>query len=187
MIGRVFAILGALVGALLVAALIVFFFVAKAYRIPSAAMEPTLHCARPGSGCTARFSDRVLANRFIYHFRDPRRREIIVFNVPQRAEEACGAGGVFVKRIIGLPGDVWQERQGFVYINGKKLDEPYIKKDRRDFSSYPARKIPKDNYFMMGDNRQSSCDSRRWGTVPRKNIIGKVFGIYWPPQRIRIM
>jgi signal peptidase I len=162
-------------------------WVVNPYRIPSSSMEPTLHCAQPGSGCTSRFSDRVLANRFIYHLRDPRRREIIVFNVPKRAEEACGAGGVFVKRIIGLPGDVWQERQGFVYINGKKLDEPYIKKDRRDFQSYPARKIPKGNYFMMGDNRQSSCDSRRWGTVPRANVIGKVFAIYWPPQRIRLM
>jgi signal peptidase I len=162
-------------------------WVVNPYRIPTSSMEPTLHCAKPGSGCTSRFSDRVLANRFIYHLRDPRRREIIVFNVPKRAEEACGAGGVFVKRIIGLPGDVWQEREGFVYINGKKLDEPYIKKDRRDFSSYPARKIPKDNYFMMGDNRQSSCDSRRWGTVPRVNVIGKVFAIYWPPQRVRIM
>jgi signal peptidase I len=162
-------------------------WVVNPYRIPSSSMEPTLHCAKPGSGCTSRFSDRVLANRFIFHVRDPRRREIIVFNVPKRAEEACGAGGVFVKRIIGLPGDVWQEREGFVYINGKKLDEPYIKKDRRDFSSYPARRIPKGNYFMMGDNRQSSCDSRRWGTVPRANIIGKVFAIYWPPQRVRIM
>jgi signal peptidase I len=159
-------------------------WVVNPYRIPSSSMEPTLHCARNGSGCTARFSDRVLANRFIYHFRDPKRGEIVVFNVPKAAEEACGAGGVFVKRIIGLPGDVWQEREGFVYINSKKLKEPYIKKDRRDFNSWPARRIPKDNYFMMGDNRQSSCDSRRWGTVPRTNVIGKVFAIYWPPQRI---
>jgi len=162
-------------------------WVVNPYRIPSSSMEPTLHCARPASGCEARFSDRVLANRFIYRFRDPHRGEIIVFNVPKAAEEACGAGGVFVKRIIGLPGEVWQEKQGFVYIDGKKLNEPYIKPDRRDFTSQPAQKIAKDNYFMMGDNRQSSCDSRRWGTVPRTNIIGKVFGIYWPPQRIRIM
>jgi signal peptidase I len=163
-------------------------WVVNPYRIPSSSMEPTLHCAsNGGTGCLARFSDRVLANRFIYHFRDPRRREIVVFDVPKAAEAACGAGGVFVKRIIGLPGDVWQEREGYVYINGKKLNEPYVKKDRRDFNSWPARKIPKDNYFMMGDNRGSSCDSRRWGTVPRENIIGKVFAIYWPPLRIRIM
>jgi len=163
-------------------------WVVNPYRIPSSSMEPTLHCARAGGGgCLARFSDRVLANRFIYHFRDPHRGEIIVFHVPKIAEEKCGAGGVFVKRIIGLPGEVWQERQGFVYINGRKLNEPYIQKDRRDFESWPARRIPKGNYFMMGDNRASSCDSRKWGTVPRSRIIGKVFAIYWPPQRIRLM
>jgi signal peptidase I len=162
-------------------------WVVNPYRIPSSSMEPTLHCGTGGSGCLARFSDRVLANRFIYHLRDPRRGEIVVFNVPSAAETACGSGGVFVKRIVGLPGDIWQERQGRVYINGKKLREPYIQNDRRDFQSYPARKIPKGNYFMMGDNRASSCDSRRWGTVPRGNIIGKVFAIYWPPQRLRIM
>ena len=162
-------------------------WVVNPYRIPSSSMEPTLHCGSSGSGCLARFSDRVLANRFIYHFRDPHRGEIVVFNVPSAAVTACGSGGVFVKRIVGLPGDVWQERQGRIFINGKRLNEPYIKSDRRDFQSYPARKIPKDNYFMMGDNRISSCDSRRWGTVPRKNIIGKVFAIYWPPQRLRLM
>jgi signal peptidase I len=162
-------------------------WVVNPYRIPSSSMEPTLHCGRGGSGCLARFSDRVLANRFIYHFRDPHRSEIVVFDVPKAAETACGSGGVFVKRIVGLPGDVWQERECRIFINGKLLKESYIQKDRRDFQSYPARKIPKGNYFMMGDNRVSSCDSRRWGTVPRKNIIGKVFAIYWPPQRIRLM
>jgi signal peptidase I len=162
-------------------------WVVNPYRIPSSSMEPTLHCGTGGAGCLARFSDRVLANRFIYHLRDPHRGEIVVFNVPSAAETACGSGGVFVKRIVGLPGDIWQEKQGHVYINGKKLNEPYIQNDRRDFQSYPVRKIPKDNYFMMGDNRASSCDSRRWGTVPRGNIIGKVFAIYWPPQRLRIM
>jgi signal peptidase I len=160
-------------------------WVVNPYRIPSSSMEPTLHCARPGSGCTARFSDRVLACRFCFHFRSPKRGDIVVFNVPSAAVQACGAGGVFVKRIVGLPGEIWQEKDGYVYIDGKKLNEPYIKPDRRDFQSYPAQKIQAGNYFMMGDNRQSSCDSRRWGTVPRKSIIGKVFSIYWPPQRIR--
>ena len=162
-------------------------YIVNPYRIPSSSMEPTLHCARPGSLCTARFSDRVLACRFCYWFHGPHRGEIVVFNVPSRAKEVCGAGGVFVKRVVGLPGEVWQEKNGYVYINGKRLDESYIKPERRDFQSYPARKIPKDSYFMMGDNRQSSCDSRRWGVVPRKNVIGKVFSIYWPPNRIRII
>ena len=106
-----------------------------------------------GSGCLARFSDRVLANRFIYHLRDPRRGEIIVFNVPDiAAEAACGAGGVFVKRIVGLPGDVWQEREGFVYINGKKLNEPYVKKDRRDFEFLARPEDPEGQ--LLHDGRQ---------------------------------
>jgi signal peptidase I len=160
-------------------------WVVNPYRIPSSSMEPTLHCARPGSGCEARFSDRVLANRFIYHFRKPHRGDIIVFKTPPLAKERCGAGGTFVKRLIALPGETWQEKTGFIYINGKKLIEPYIKSDRRDTgTSYPARKIPDGMYFMMGDNRTQSCDSREWGPVPRKNLIGEVFAVYWPPNRI---
>jgi signal peptidase I len=147
-------------------------------------MEPTLHCARPGSGCEARFSDRVIANRFIYHLHPPHRGDIIVFKTPPLAQQRCGAGGTFVKRLIGLPGETFEERNGFVYINGKKLDEPYVKKDRRDTRTIPATPIPKGRFFMMGDNRVQSCDSREWGPVPRKNIIGKVFFVYWPPNRI---
>jgi signal peptidase I len=157
------------------------------YRIPSSSMEPTLHCARGSSGCLAHFSDRVLACRFCYWFHGPRRGDIVVFNVPDLAKARCGAGGVFVKRVIGLPGDTWEEKQGYVYINGKRLDEPYIKPDRRDFMTKPQVKIDPRQYFMMGDNRVSSCDSRVWGTVPRKNIIGKVFAVYWPPLRVRII
>jgi signal peptidase I len=161
-------------------------WVVNPYRIPSASMEPTLHCARPAQGCESRFSDRVLANRLIYRFRDPRRGEIVVFKVPDRARAACGAGGVFVKRIIGLPGEVLAERDGYVYINGKKLAEPYVRPGRRDVQSYKALKIAPGHYFMMGDNRSSSCDSRRWGTVPRKSLIGKVSVTYWPPDRISL-
>ena len=165
-------------------------YVVNPYRIPSSSMEPTLHCARPGSGCESRFSDRVLANRFIYHFRDPKRREIVVFKTPPAAQVACssgtGAGGgeTFVKRLIGLPGERWREQNGFIYINGKKLDEPYVEPDRRDTETIPEKTVPKGQYLMLGDNRASSCDSRRWGTVPRKNLIGPVFAIYWPPSRI---
>jgi len=160
-------------------------WVVNPYRIPSSSMEPTLHCARPAPGCEARFSDRVLANRFIYHFRDPKRGEIIVFKTPPEARVRCGAGGTFVKRLIGLPGERISERDGYVYIDGKRLDEPYIAADRRDHE--PPRsfgRVPADHYFFMGDNRAQSCDSRVWGSVPRSNLIGEVFFVYWPPNRL---
>ncbi len=167
-------------------------WVVNPYRIPSSSMEPTLHCARPGSGCESHFSDRVLANRFVYHFRNPKRGEVVVFDTPPLARERCGAGGTFVKRLVGLPGDTWDEQRGIVYINGKRLDEPYIKPDRRDLQTLrmqdippgTLKRIPKGEYLMMGDNRAQSCDSRVWGLVPRKNLIGKAFLTYWPLGRL---
>ncbi len=163
-------------------------YIVNPYRIPSSSMEPTLHCARPATDCEARWSDRVLANRFIYHFRDPKRKEIVVFETPARAQALCGAGGTFVKRLIGLPGDRWREENGFIYINGRRLDEPYIEGDRRPLNeTIPERRIPKERYLMLGDNRESSCDSRRWGYVPRDNLIGPVFAVYWPPKRIQLL
>jgi signal peptidase I len=163
-------------------------YVVNPYRIPSSSMEPTLHCARPATGCEARFSDRVLANRFIYHFRDPARGDIVVFETTPAVIRKCSAGGTFVKRIIGLPGETVRLRlvQGreFVYINGRKLDEPYVQPSRRGFGPEKTYKVPQGQYFLMGDNRSSSCDSRQWGGLPRDNILGKVFMTYWPPQRI---
>jgi signal peptidase I len=159
-------------------------WIVNPYRIPTSSMEPRLHCARPGPGCLARFSDRVLANRFVYHFRDPKRGDIIVFKTPPKAAQHCPPAGTFVKRIVALPGENWEQRDGDVYINGRKLIEPYIPKDRQDFQTYPRRKIGPNAYFVMGDNRTQSCDSRVWGTVPRGNIIGEVFATYWPPNRI---
>jgi signal peptidase I len=159
-------------------------WVVNPYRIPTSSMEPRLHCAEPGAGCRARFSDRVLANRFIYHFRDPARGDIIVFETPARAEAQCGPAGTFVKRIIALPGETWEQRDGVIYINGRRLEEPYISQGQKDFQTLEPRTVPQDSYFVMGDNRTQSCDSRVWGTVPEENLIGKVFATYWPPNRV---
>ena len=167
-------------------------WVVNPYRIPSPSMEPALHCARPEPYCEAKSSDRILANRFIYHFRDPRRGEIVVFHAPEAARREC-TGGIFVKRIIGLPGEVWSERNGYTYINRRRLAEAYIRPERRDrdsstLSDLPPEgtmeKIPDGMYLMEGDNRAHSCDSRAWGLVPRKNIIGKVVLTYWPLGRL---
>jgi signal peptidase I len=162
-------------------------WVVNPYRIPSSSMEPTLHCAQPGAGCLANFSDRVLANRFIYHFRSPHRGEIVVFKTPPAAERCKdgAAGETFVKRIIGLPGDTIVERNGTISVNGDRLNEPYVPRSERDVGSgVHTYHVPPGSYFMMGDNRSSSCDSREWGAVPRSNLIGPVFAVYWPPQRI---
>ena len=159
-------------------------WVVNPYRIPSSSMEPSLHCAEPQPGCLANYSDRVLANRFIYHFRDPHRGDIVVFNTPPLALEKCGAGGTFVKRIIGLPGDTVSERKGRVSINGRPLDEPYVPQSERNPQANGSWTVPRGAYFMMGDNRAQSCDSREWGSVPRSDLIGPVFAVYWPPQRI---
>jgi signal peptidase I len=155
-------------------------WIVNPYRIPSSSMEPTLHCARPGEGCEAHFSDRVLACRICYAFSSPERGQIVVFNTPPHA---CGVGGTFVKRLIGLPGETVSEKNGYVYIDGRLLKESYIKPDRRDSRS-GVWHVPKGHYFFMGDNRAESCDSREWGSVPRSSIIGEVFFVYWPPNRI---
>ena len=200
-------------------------WVVTPYAIPTASMEPTLHCSRssnvkllapnssvqPGqthsststTGSNAStyqcqgsrllghsFADRVLVNRFIFDFRSPHRGEIVVFKPPRVASLMCSdlKTSVLVKRLIGLPGDNLVEKKGVIYVNGKKLKEPYIKPDRRDSRTWPLSggqyRVPKREYFFMGDNRKASCDSREWGTVPRKNLIGPVFMTYWPPDRI---
>jgi signal peptidase I len=161
-------------------------WVVNPYRIPSSSMEPTLHCATPAPGCLARFSDRVLANRFIYRFRDPERGEIVVFKTPPAAASCLqggGAGQTFVKRLVGLPGDRLVQRNGVLRVNGQPYEESYIEPQRRGGRDFSAV-VPAGHYFMMGDNRTQSCDSREWGAVPRDNLIGPVFAVYWPPQRI---
>ena len=124
-------------------------------------------------------------NRFIFSFRSPRRGEIVVFKPPRMASLMCSDlnTSVLVKRIIGLPGDELVERRGVIYVNGKKLDEPYIKSNRRDVLD-GFWQIGKNEYFFMGDNRKASCDSRDWGSITKSQIIGPAVMTYWPPDRI---
>ena len=157
--------------------------VAKPYRIPSPSMEPTLHCAKPVRGCLSRVADRVVANRLVYRFHAPRRGDIVVFHAPPAVEAACGVGGTYIKRIVGLPGEKLSLRIGVVSIDGVSVDEPYLEHRRRGRESGDWPRIASDSYFVLGDNRTMSCDSRRWGVIRRDDIIGRADVIYWPPNR----
>jgi signal peptidase I len=141
------------------------------YSVPSSSMEPTMHCAQPSSECEGIRADGAVTQE---PAKDIQRADVVVFRTPPLAEARCGAGGTFIKRVIGLPGDRWEERNGIVYIDGKKLTEPYIEANRRDSRTIAPITIGPASYFVMGDNRVSSCDSRAWGTVPAANLIGKV-------------
>jgi signal peptidase I len=144
------------------------------YHVPFSSMEPTLHCAKPAFGCLAKHDDDVAVSRLQSN---PKRGDILVFRTTPRTLGACNIRGIFIKRVIGLPGESVREQDGTLFIDGRKLNEPYVKPDRRDHQN-GAWRVPKGQYFLMGDNRMYSCDSRRWGSVPRKNIIGKVVKIY---------
>ena len=173
-------------------------WVVNPYRIPSSSMEPYLNCAKPGDGCLGNSSDRVLACRICLDFSNPSRDDVVVFNTPKEAASICGEGGTFVKRLIGLPGEsVKEDTKGSIWIRGPnritwtRLDEPYISATGRqqDIANHPNYRnkvwtVPDGEYFMMGDNRSESCDSRQWGSVPRNDLIGTVFFVYWPPDRI---
>ena len=158
--------------------------VAKPYRIPSASMEPTLHCAQPATGCHGRFSDRVIANRLVYRFQEPARGEIVVFDAPAAVQTACPAGGVFIKRIVGLPGEVVSMRDGHVLHRRRRATRAVSRAAYRGHESGSWGRVPAGSYFVLGDNRAMSCDSRRWGVVPRGNIIGRAEVRYWPPDRV---
>jgi signal peptidase I len=146
----------------------------RSYEVPTPVMEPTIHCAMPTPGCEGRRNARVRVRAYGTDL--PARGDIVVLDAPRRAEQICGFGGTYFKRVIALPGDTWEERAGVIYVNGRKLAEPYVARGRRDRKTYPLHRVT-GGYFVLGDWRAHSCDSRLWGQVPRANIIGKVVKI----------
>ena len=162
--------------------------VAQSFRVPSASMEPTLQCAKPAPDCTATFSDHILACRLCYTVGSPSRGQIVVFAAPEAAARACGEGGAYVKRLIGLPGDrIHEDGDSRIWVDGRMLREPYVTAAARAAdTSFRNRtwSVPAGGYFMLGDNRGDSCDSRTWGGVPRSSLVGPVIFTYWPPLRI---
>jgi len=172
-------LLGVAVGLLVVLAVL---GILHLYSTPSASMEPTLVCARPGPGCTASENDRVAVLKYVGFA--PGRGDLVAFHTPAAAVARCGAGGTFVKRVVAVPGDRVGEAAGAIFVNGARVVEPYVPAAERDARSFSAIAVTPGNYFVLGDNRSSSCDSRAWGFVPRSAIVGKVVATYWPWHRI---
>ena len=172
-------------------------FLVKPYRIPSASMVPTLTEGQ-----------RVLVNRIGHRFGHPEVGDIVVFHPPTGAEansDKCGApppqGQVcnqptpekadtnFIKRVVAGPGDRIAIENGHVILNGKRQSEPFAEPcgSGPDCNFPDEVTVPADHYFMMGDNRGASDDSRFWGPVPEDWIIGQAFATYWPPKRIGLL
>jgi len=134
--------------------------------IPSTSMEPTLQIGQ-----------RIIVSKVSYLFHEPERGDIIIFHPPNQPEDATP----FIKRIIGLPGDTVEIKDDAVYVNGQRLDEPYIKEPPA--YTYPETKIPENQYFVLGDNRNVSADSHTGYTVSRDSIMGKAWLTIWPPSQ----
>ena len=133
------------------------------YKILYSSMEPNLHEGQ-----------WVLANKVVYHLHPPRRGDIVILKHPDNPELSA------IKRVIGMPGETVEVKEGTVFIDGETLEEPYqLGQSRRSSAPY---EVPEDQYFVMGDNRGNSLDSRSWGAIGRRDIIGKAWVILWPAR-----
>jgi signal peptidase I len=125
--------------------------------------------------------ERIFVNRFIYRFADIQRGDVVVFWYPRDRTKS------FIKRVLGVPGDDIEIRYGSLYVNGRKIDEPYLKPEFRDHESFRKETVPPGHYFVLGDHRNSSNDSRNWGYVSRDLIYGKAVFRYWPMSRVGLV
>ncbi len=153
-----------------VAVLFCFFliaFVAQAFRVQGTSMEPLL-----------RDGERIVVNKFIYRFQPIERGDVVVFWYPRDPSVS------FIKRVVGLPGDLVEIRSGRLIVNGVPAREAYLPEALRDGDSFPATEVRKGYYFVLGDHRRSSNDSRTWGEVPEKYIYGRAVFRFWPFDRM---
>jgi len=159
-------------------ALIIRTFVVQAFKIPTGSMRPTLV-----------EGDRILVNKFIYRFKEPERGDIIVFKYPEDMKKD------FIKRLVAFGGEDLEIRDGNIFIDGNIVEEPqrlrqifYYNKPGTPYGEEGLKiSVPEGAFFVLGDNSASSRDSRYWGFVPRKNLVGKAFVLYWPLRRIRTL
>ena len=150
-------------------AVLVILFLYRPVKVEGTSMMPSLYD-----------QERLFINQFSYKFGlgKIQRGDTVVFWYPEDPTKS------YIKRVIGLPGDTVSVEDGYVIVNGKKLKENYIPAEYRDERSYPAVEIPPEQYFVLGDHRISSNDSRAWGLVPKNYIYGKAVFVFWPPDRV---
>jgi signal peptidase I len=158
-----------------VLAMVVRTFIIQAFKIPTGSMRMTLI-----------ERDRILVNKFIYRFKEPRRGDMVVFRYPLEPKRD------FIKRLVALPGETIEIKNGVLYADGKKIDSPPAIKqiyyyNRGKYGNSPGTRVPEGYYFVLGDNSAYSQDSRYWGFVPRKYLLGKAIVIYWPIHRIGLI
>jgi signal peptidase I len=145
-------------------------FVAQAFRVQGTSMLPLLEDG-----------ERIIVNKFVYRFGAIERGDVVVFWYPKDPSVS------FIKRVIGLPGDAIELRRGVLFINGTAVLEEYLNHQFRDSDTYPPVQVSKGYYYVLGDHRNSSNDSRSWGEVPEKYIYGKAFLRFWPLSKIGLI
>ena len=153
-----------------VLALAIRLFLFEPFVIPSASMEPTLV---PG--------DRVMVNKLVYRLTDPAPGDIIVFRYPRDPRT------IYIKRLIAVGGQTVELRHGQLFVDGHRVIEDYLPENPGGGGDFGPVRVPPDTYFVMGDNRDNSQDSRVWGPVPKENLVGKAQLLYWPPGRFRVV
>lgn len=161
--GRELRTWGRDVAVALLLAMLIIVFLYQPVKVEGTSMAPLLSD-----------QERIFINKFVYRFEPIHRGDVVVFWYPLDTSKS------FIKRVIGLPGDTIDIRAGELYVDGKHVAEPYVPPSYFDDSSYGPIQIPSDEYFVMGDHRDSSNDSRIFGPVPRKYIYGKAVFAYWP-------
>ncbi len=155
-----------------VIAVVVILFLYQPVKVEGTSMMPSLID-----------QERIFINKFLYKFGigDVQRGDMVVFYYPADPSKS------YIKRVIGLPGDTVAVEDGVVFVNGKRLEEGYVPDEYRDRQSMPLIRVPADQYFVLGDHRSSSNDSRAWGPVPRPYIYGKAVFVYWPIEKMGIL
>ncbi|WP_334110373.1 signal peptidase I [Thermodesulfitimonas autotrophica] len=153
----------------IVLAVVIRAFIFQPFYIPSGSMMPTLYRG-----------DRIIVSKLSYRFHPPQRGDIVVFHYPRNPKKT------YIKRLIGLGGETVALADGKLFINGQEVPEPYLPPGTY-FADFGPVKVPEGCYFMLGDNRMNSEDSRVWGFLNRRLIIGKAVLVYWPPDHIKVI